>query len=134
MVESLEDGVPFDASELLNFKTKGAEFETTTHVPWVALDADAIVKAAAFAQYALAERRFEQGIEFVQQELVHEGKADESPYQMRLIPKFARWVVDDAVREEKDKMEEMNVDEKLARNAMFEAAKKWYISKVHFSR
>ncbi|EJD46960.1 hypothetical protein AURDEDRAFT_151466 [Auricularia subglabra TFB-10046 SS5] len=114
LVESLEDGVGFDRSRLYNFKTKGKAFSTTAHAPKLLPSADAVAKAQAFAQYALAERRFEQGIEFVEEELALVGKKGESPYQFEMFSKFAKWVLEDAIREERYKMEEMGVDEKLA--------------------
>ncbi|KZV89421.1 hypothetical protein EXIGLDRAFT_771768 [Exidia glandulosa HHB12029] len=130
MVESLEDGVPLSRKELLNFKTKGEAFKTTAHAPSLARDADAVARAAAFAQYALAERRFEQGIEYLEQELVQDGKAGDSPYQMQLFSKFVSWVLADALTEEKDKMEEMEADPKLAKSALFEKTKEWFMAKV----
>lgn len=131
LVESLDEDVPLDMTELLNFKTKGEAFKTTARAPRLAPDANAAARAGAFAQYALAERRFEQGIEFLEQELVHTGTPDASPYQIQLIAKFAKWVMEDALKEERLKMEEMGVEEKLAKKALFDVAKAWYAAKVN---
>ncbi|KAH7098276.1 hypothetical protein BKA62DRAFT_713561 [Auriculariales sp. MPI-PUGE-AT-0066] len=133
MVQSLEDGVALDRTALVNFKVKGEEFFTTrkqaTAKPQPGASTDEVTKAEAFAQYALGERRFEQGIEFVQDHLVQAGTPDESPYQKRLISTFCRWVVDDAMREEELTWIEMGVVEARGRQALFAAAKTWFFAK-----
>lgn len=129
LVESLDDSVQLDRSRLYNFKTKGKAFSTTAHAPKLPPPADAVAKAQAFAEYALAERRLEQGIEFVEDELVVAGRKGESPYQFEMFSKFAKWVLEDALREEGYKMEEMGANEKLARKHMYDHIKAWFVSR-----
>jgi len=145
MVESLDENVQLDRHVLSNFKVKGEAFSTTkklapaspadeaafttTKKPAPPPPADELAKTQAFADYALGERRFEQGIEFVQDHLVKAGKADESPYQKCLTSTFTRWVVDDAMREEEVTWMEMGVKEQRARMALFNVTKAWFHAK-----
>jgi len=129
MVESLDENVRLDRHALTNFKVKGEAFFTTTKKPTPAPPEDEVAKAEAFAQYALGERRFEQGIEFVQDHLVKAGTPHQTPYQKRLTATFIRWVADDAMREEEITWMEMGVVEQRARTALFRVAKLWYHAK-----
>jgi len=123
----IEEGHLFDDTMLWNFKTKGEGF-STARAPREPKNkpTDAVVQ---FAEYALAERRFEQGIEFLEQEQARTGKGTKGVYNQKLMGAFIKWVSEDAIKEERNEMEQMNVSEKDARRELGNRARQWYIAK-----
>ncbi|KAJ7284969.1 hypothetical protein C8J57DRAFT_989459, partial [Mycena rebaudengoi] len=108
-------GRGYDDTFLCNFKTKGEAFHTTTSRPKptpVAVDDSGA--AGQFADYALAERRFEQGVEYLEGEQAREG-APIQGYDVKLTGAFINWVTNDAIKEERNEMERMGVPEKAAK-------------------
>lgn len=99
--------------ELHSFKTKGEALATTKKVADQNKE-----KNAAFAEYAVTERRLEQGLEYLR-EMGEE--IDESNVNM-----FCKWVCDDALAEERNKAEEMGVSMKAVRKVVVSNAKAWF--------
>ncbi|KAJ6494807.1 hypothetical protein C8R47DRAFT_957844, partial [Mycena vitilis] len=110
------DDREFDDTMLVNFKTKGETFSATSQTPKEQKNLDPNVAKAAveFADYALAERRFEQGIEYLEGEQARQGLPIEG-YNIRLTGAFIKWVTEDAIKEERNEMERLAVPEKDAR-------------------
>ncbi|KAJ7364020.1 hypothetical protein DFH08DRAFT_612909, partial [Mycena albidolilacea] len=106
----------FDDTLLVNFKTKGENFATTSQGPKVPKNVDAGAAGAVeqFADYALAERRYEQGIEYLEGEQARQGLAING-YDVKLTGPFIKWVTDDAIKEERNEMVRLGVPEKDAR-------------------
>jgi hypothetical protein len=118
----------FDDTLLCNFKTKG-KFDTVnnttvkpqqSNVPSTLLDA-----AADFAEYALGERRFEQGIEYLEGEQARKGEP-RAGYNVKLTGAFIEWVAADAMKEEAHEMEQRGIPQKLAKAELVRRAKQWY--------
>ncbi|KAF7327745.1 Glycoside hydrolase family 5 protein [Mycena kentingensis (nom. inval.)] len=120
----------FDDTILYNFKTKGEAFATTAYMPKEAKNVDPAVAhlAAQFANFALGERRFEQGIEFLEAEQARQG-LKKDPYNSKLTGQFIGWVVADAIREEKNEMQRLGVLEKDAKKEISGRARIWFAKK-----
>ncbi|KAJ7486727.1 hypothetical protein FB451DRAFT_967343, partial [Mycena latifolia] len=104
----------FDDTLLVNFKTKGKLFESTFQAPKPSTPASGAAAAAQFAEYALGERRFEQGVEYLEGEQARAG-APVGGYDVRLTGAFIKWVADDAIKEEREEMERLGAPERDAR-------------------
>lgn len=122
----------FDDTDLWNFKTKGEAFSTTkprpprNKEPQEAAPPGAVVQ---FTDYALGERRFEQGLEFLLQLQAQKGDRTMGSYDLKQTGAFIQWVTDDAIKEEKNEMEAMGVSEKEARRGISTRARLWYMEK-----
>ncbi|KAJ7104179.1 hypothetical protein B0H15DRAFT_757508, partial [Mycena belliarum] len=118
MVQTLfmNEGGAFDATTLHNFKTKGEKFATTSTPRNRQENNDPAVSDATvqFANYALGERRFEQGIEYLEAKQTHDGKLVDA-YDIKLTGAFIKWVTEDAVKEERNEMERLGVTETAAK-------------------
>ncbi|KAJ7773243.1 hypothetical protein B0H16DRAFT_1230799, partial [Mycena metata] len=106
----------FDDTFLCNFKTKGEQFSATANAPKEPkvlnpVLADAVVQ---FVDYALAERRLEQGIEYLEGEQAREGKPI-AGFNIKLTGAFMKWVTEDTIKEERNEMERLGVPEKDAK-------------------
>lgn len=104
--------------ELVNFKTKTERFSTRGKKPAVPLEAGVSERATRFVEYAVGERRLEQGVEYMREM----GKTVEK----KSVGEFVKWVAQDAVREEKAAMEEMGADEKIVRTLVAGKAKQYW--------
>ncbi|KAJ7158777.1 hypothetical protein C8R46DRAFT_400626 [Mycena filopes] len=122
----------FDDTFLCNFKTKGEKFAATAHAPKEQriLDPKLADAVTQFADYALGERRFEQGIEYLEGEQARQGNPI-SPYDMKLTGAFIKWVTADAIKEERNEMERLGVPEKEAKKEIGGRAKEWYSRKCN---
>jgi len=126
--DNIEEGHFFDDTVLWNFKTKGTKF-STVRAPRNKNAAPVSDIAVQFAEYALGERRFEQGIEFLQQEQTRKGVEHVRVYDWKLVGAFIKWVSEDAVKEERNEMTRMGVNEKDARLELGNRARQWYVAK-----
>ncbi|KAJ7707733.1 hypothetical protein B0H17DRAFT_917879 [Mycena rosella] len=117
----------FDDTILCNFKTKGEKFTATTSAkePQKYVNPELADATAQFVDYALAERRFEQGIEYLEGEQAREGKPIDG-YDVKLTGAFIKWVVEDTVKEERNEMERLGVPEREAKKELGARAKEWY--------
>ncbi|KAF7330554.1 Glycoside hydrolase family 5 protein [Mycena venus] len=122
------DDREFDDTFLVNFKTKGENFATTSQVPKAPKNPDIANAAAQFADYALAERRYEQGIEYLEGEQARQGW-EKNGYDVKLTGAFIKWVTEDAIKEERNEMERLGVPEKDAKREVGARAKLWYARK-----
>ncbi|KAJ7127014.1 hypothetical protein C8R44DRAFT_874108 [Mycena epipterygia] len=118
----------FDDTVLWNFKTKGDKFNATIRDPTRAVNQAVASAVAQFADYALAERRFEQGIEYLEGEQARQGKPIDG-YDVKLTGAFINWVSQDAMKEEKNEMDRLGVPEREARRELGFRAKQWYARK-----
>ncbi|KAJ7475827.1 hypothetical protein FB451DRAFT_1244904 [Mycena latifolia] len=130
MVRSLDEDGELDDTILCNFKTKGEKFTTTNAPREPQKNANPAVAdaTAQFADYALAERRFEQGIEYLEGEQGRVGKPVDG-YDVKLTGAFIKWVTEDAIKEERNEMERLGVPEKEAKRELGVRAKQWYARK-----
>ncbi|KAJ7227168.1 hypothetical protein GGX14DRAFT_299985, partial [Mycena pura] len=112
--ESDERG--FNDTTLCNFKTKGEAFNTTAYAPKTQKNLDPAVAgfAAQFADFALGERRYEQGIEYLEGEQARQG-LQRNGYDAKLTGAFIKWVSEDAIKEERNEMVRLGLAEKDAR-------------------
>ncbi|KAJ7650308.1 hypothetical protein FB45DRAFT_726937, partial [Roridomyces roridus] len=111
------DGKQFDDTVLWNFKTKGESFSTTSapkEKKAVVGDPATASAVMQFVDYALAERRFEQGVEYLEGEQARQGKPV-AGYDIRSLGVFMKWVVEDTIKEERNEMERLGAPEKDAR-------------------
>ncbi|KAK7033112.1 glycoside hydrolase family 5 protein [Favolaschia claudopus] len=113
------DDRQFDDTVLVNFKTKGEKFAAVAHAPKETKNVDpaAASAAEAFADYALAERRYEQGVEYLESEQAREGQPING-YDYKLTGAFIKWVTNDAIKEERNEMERLGVPERDARRVI----------------
>lgn len=107
---------------LTNFKTKTDAFVTTSRTPKAPQNpaaVDASVLAARFVEYAVGERRLEQGVEYMREM--------RRPFEKQNVGEFMKWVVEDTVREEVGAMIEMGADEKIVRKLVARRAGKFWV-------
>lgn len=119
-------------TELYNFKIKSEEFSAVSKAPKSKNTAANDEGAAAFADFALGERRFEQGIEYLQEM----GK---DPNDMSSTSDYIAWVLEDALKEEGWRLEEKDesgstpfergVTERNVRKFMGQKARAWFIER-----
>lgn len=105
-------------TELVNFKTKTETFSTAGRKPRVPPDADVTERATRFVEYAVGERRLEQGVEYMREM----GK----PVKKTNVGEYVKWVVQDAVREERAAMREMKADEGVVRKLVAAKARPYW--------
>lgn len=136
LVESKDSERPLKKDILWNFKTKGEQFSTTnaTHTSGnnpKAVNTSISPAVMLFADYALTDRRFEQGLEYLLSEQSRKGvpEPDQNPLDIKGIGQFLKWVADDAIKEERNKMKELNADEKGVRKECGARAKAWFLQK-----
>jgi len=112
---------PFDTI-LYNFKTKSERFLTAAKAPKEprADRSGELAKAKDFVDFALAERRYEQGVEYLQE-------VGKDPKDTKNLGEFIRWVADDVVKEEGWRMEEMGTNEQDVRKVVADRARAWYL-------
>jgi RNA ligase len=112
---------PFDTI-LYNFKTKAEQFLTASKVPKepnVGRSGE-LTKAKDFADFALAERRYEQGVEYLQE-------IGKDPKDMKNVGEFIRWMTTDVIKEEGWRMEEMGTNEQDVKKVVTDRARAWYL-------
>ena len=112
---------PFDTT-LYNFKTKSELFLTAAKAPKEpkAGRSGELAKAKDFADFALAERRYEQGVEYLEE-------VGKEPMDTKNMGEFIRWVTNDVIKEEGWRMEEMSTNEQDVRKVVAERARAWYL-------
>jgi hypothetical protein len=144
LIESRDKERTLKRDVLWSFKTKGEQFSTIAYAPKsrdanlnitpeaAAATARAKEGAVQFAEYALTERRFEQGLEHLLQEQSRKGipESQQNALDTKLIWAFLKWVVDDTIREERYEMSEFNVNEEDARKECAARARKWFMQKT----
>lgn len=108
-------------SELVNFKTKAEVFMTTSKQPKVPVTAEAAVRATKFVDYAVNERRLEQGVEYIL-----EMKKE---VEKKNLGEFVKWVTQDTLREEGEVMKEMGADEKVVRRMISNKARLFWLDR-----
>ncbi|KAJ6513274.1 hypothetical protein C8R45DRAFT_1154368, partial [Mycena sanguinolenta] len=110
------DGRDFDDTILVNFKTKGENFATTSQAPREQKNVDPGTASAIaqFADYSITERRYEQGIEHLEAEQAQKGLPING-YDVKLTGSFIKWVTEDAIKEERNEMVRLGVPEKDAK-------------------
>jgi len=111
----------FDTT-LYNFKTKSERFLTAAKAPKEPrVDRSGeLAKAKDFADFALAERRYEQGVEYLQE-------VGKNPKDTKNIGEFIRWVANDVIKEEGWRMEEKGTNEQDVRKVVTDRARAWYL-------
>ncbi|RPA91831.1 hypothetical protein L873DRAFT_1751434 [Choiromyces venosus 120613-1] len=116
---------PSNCATLWNFKTKGEKFEVVSRIkPTPPRDPDAIGLATAFVDYAITEARFEQGIEYLREM----GLFEHGRNGKRSTPQFTKWVENDVIEEEWEKMVELGAEEAKVRRIIAERARNWFFS------
>jgi hypothetical protein len=122
------EGGEFDDTVLCNFKTKGETFDTTSRAkePHKFVNPGLAEAITQFADYALAERRFEQGIEYLEGEQAREGRPVDG-YDAKFTGAFIKWVTEDTIKEERNEMERLGVPERDAKKEVGARAKQWYV-------
>lgn len=122
--------IPFEGEEwppnrtnLWNFKTKGERFEVVSRTkPTLPRDPDAIKLANVFVDYATTEARFEQGIEYLREM----GLLEFGPKAKKCTAQFVKWVENDVIEEEWEKMVEIGAEERKVRNVIGSRAREWF--------
>ncbi|KAF8206457.1 hypothetical protein K438DRAFT_1817236 [Mycena galopus ATCC 62051] len=108
-------------------ESDGREFDETV-LKEKNVDPQTANAVAQFADYALAERRYEQGIEYLEGEQARQGLTING-YDVKLTGAFIKWVTDDAIKEERNEMVRLGVPEKDARKEVSARARLWYARK-----
>jgi hypothetical protein len=138
LVESTDEERPLKRDVLWNFKTKGEQFSTVSKPKTGPTAARVPVgptksqqAAVQFADYVLTERRFEQGLEYLLLEQSRKGvpESEQNALDPKLTGAFLKWVADDAIKEEKYKMTELEANEKDVRKEIGMRARKWFVRK-----
>lgn len=113
---------PPNRTHLWNFKTKGEKFEVVSRIkPTAPQDPDAIELANIFVDYAIAEARFEQGIEYLKEM----GLLELGPKAKKCTAHFVKWVETDVIEEEWERMVEIGAEEQKVRNVIGVRAREW---------
>jgi hypothetical protein len=107
------------------FKTKGVKH--TTYRKPAARAAVISVQSKAdietFVEFVVTEGRLEQGFQFLEREMV-------LPLEMTSGSAFMKWVRNDVLKEEDDRIEAERIEKKALEKAVGLKAKRWFIERV----
>ena len=132
LIESQDEERPLKRDMLWNFKTKGEKFSTVNPPKNPKSPNPVAIKsqgaAVLFADYALTERRLEQGLEHLLLEQSRNGvpESEQNALDPKLTGAFLKWVANDAIKEENHKMKELEANEKDVRKEFSTRAGIWF--------
>jgi hypothetical protein len=102
----------------LTFKVKGEEHSVSKVKTLAPVDTEKLANLQEFVDYACTENRMLQGLDYL-----HEQQLT---IEMKNVGAFLKWLVNDIIKEEKDTMEQSNIDSKDIGRAVQNKAKTWF--------
>ncbi|CAF1498923.1 unnamed protein product, partial [Rotaria magnacalcarata] len=82
------------------------------------VDAEKLANLQEFVEYACTENRMHQGLDYLREQQI--------TIEMKNIGIFLKWLINDIIKEEKDTMEESNIDPKDVGRGLQMKAKTWF--------
>jgi RNA ligase len=86
-------------------------------------DAAKAVLVDRFVELVVSEGRLQQGLQVLERELL-------LPLEVKSVGAFIKWIQDDVMKEEYDRIKAAGLDEKCLRGPICAAAKKWYTEQL----
>ena len=116
----------------LRFKSKGPKHRGVGRAPKVlkARSGEAVEaqeRVREFVEYAVTEARMRQGVGYLRE---MDGCEVSEVLQMKNIPRHGKWVVEDVMKEEGDRVAEMGIPEGDVRKAVMNRAKEFFVAAV----
>lgn len=92
-------------NKLINFKVKGSALETVNRTRIDAIPVEMVEAIAVFVEYAVTDRRLDQGLEYLEEM--------QKPIDPKSTGVYIGWVVRDVFKEEIHMLEEMKLERKV---------------------
>ena len=102
----------------LTFKVKGEQHSVSKVKTLAPVDTEKLANLQEFIDYACTENRMLQGLDYLREQQL--------TIEMKNIGTFLKWLTNDIIKEEKDTMEESNIDAKDIGRALQSKAKTWF--------
>lgn len=95
---------PLEPTNILHhFKVKGQSHVIVKNERVERIPNEKVARIGAFVEYAVTEARLDQGLEYLKEMLI--------PVEAESTGKYIKWVVQDVLKEESDKLEDMDLKE-----------------------
>lgn len=105
------------------FKTKGEKHSVSRVKVLAEVDVEAIRNINEFVDAVVTDQRLEQGLHNLQHEQL-------KPFAIKSMGDFIRWVYNDVVKEESDRITASELDAKKLGSPIANKARKWFIAKL----
>ncbi|CAF2055976.1 unnamed protein product [Rotaria magnacalcarata] len=102
----------------VTFKVKGEKHSVSKVKTLAPVDAEKLANLQEFVEYACTENRMHQGLDYLRELQI--------TIEMKNIGIFLKWLINDIIKEEKDTMEESNIDPKDVGRGLQMKAKTWF--------
>lgn len=102
----------------LTFKVKGEQHSVSKVKTLAPVDTEKLANIEEFVNYACTENRMQQGLDYLREQQL--------TIEMKNIGTFLKWLVSDIIKEEKDTMEQSNIDSKDIGRAVQYKARPWF--------
>jgi len=119
-----DDSLTYNSSDFW-FKVKGEKHSVTKTKQLAEVDVEALASLRTFAEVTVTQLRCEQGV----QALLDEGK----PVEQESTGTFLRWMFNDIVKEESDRMEASGLTKKDIGAAISKQARTWWFEHINTS-
>ena len=107
---------------LYNFKVKGPSHQIVRKPKFWKVDAGTIHSVAVFVEYAVTDVRLDQGITYLEEMNI--------PVSPESTGKYIRWVVDDVLKEESYRMEEMGLKVKDIKAELSKTVRNGWVARL----
>jgi len=102
----------------LTFKVKGEQHAVSKVKTLAPVDTEKLANIQQFIDYACTENRMRQGLDYLREQQL--------TTEMKNLGTFMKWLVSDIIKEEKDTMEESNIDPKDVSRGVQNKARIWF--------
>ena len=102
----------------LRFKVKGEEHSVSKVKTLAPVDTEKLANMEEFIEYACTENRMRQGLDYLREQQL--------TLEMKNVGTFLKWLSNDIIKEEKDTMQQSNIDSKDVMRAVSNKARRWF--------
>jgi hypothetical protein len=102
----------------LRFKVKGEEHSVSKVKTLAPVDTEKLANMEEFVEYACTENRMRQGLEYLREQQL--------TIEMKNVGTFLKWLSNDIIKEEKDTMQQSNIDPKDVMRGVTNKARRWF--------
>ena len=102
----------------LRFKVKGEEHSVSKVKTLAPVDTEKLANMEEFVEYACTENRMRQGLEYLREQQL--------TIEMKNVGTFLKWLGNDIIKEEKDTMQQSNIDPKDVMRGLTNKARRWF--------
>ncbi len=124
-VSGVGEGIVFTCTTdpTLKFKSKGEKHSVSKVKMLNLVDVEQIAKVDDFIDNVLTMNRLEQGLSYMKEMQLETSQKNTG--------EFLRWIVSDVLKEEKDTIEQNNLETKKVSSAISKRAREWYFNNLN---